>query len=460
MAREGCLDRRGCGFLVPDLTDQNHVGVEPHRRPQAGGERHPGLDVDLHLIDLAEPVLHRVLDGEYVARGGVQLVERGIQGRRLARAGRSADEHHAEGQLHQLLVRFQRLRPETQLRQRAESERLVQQPQHGHLAVDRGCRGDTHVQLSVGVAHRYLAVLGAARLGDVHPRDDLDARDERRVDGDGQGHDVVQDAVDPEPDADLVLLRLDVDVRGAVTSGLPDEQVDGAHDGRLSDGFGGCLVACLGGRSGGHGLDAPELRSDVATDPVVAVDRLVDVPVHGQGGFHRLAEGCADLVDLLQVTGVGHRDMDGPLAHPDRDHTELAADPLGHHLDRFFLDLLPLQVDEGDTQEQARGNDQLLGIDHPLVVDDLKRRAVVLPLERDDAIALLGREHLALDQHVEQRLCLAFACRDHRVYASAFSSAGALSSASSWSCVSPPLSAAWSCASASGAGPNAMATAS
>ena len=55
-----------------------------------------------------------------------------------------------------------------------------------------------------------LAVLRSAPFCDIQTRHDLETRNDGRVHFQWQRHDVVQDAVDPEPDAQLRLGRLDV----------------------------------------------------------------------------------------------------------------------------------------------------------------------------------------------------------------------------------------------------------
>ena len=65
------------------------------RRPLANVEAR--LRVDLHLLDARELVLDRVLDRDDVLLGRVELGQRAVERRRLARAGRAGDEHRAVG---------------------------------------------------------------------------------------------------------------------------------------------------------------------------------------------------------------------------------------------------------------------------------------------------------------------------------------------------------------------------
>ncbi len=86
---EGRLDGDDAGLAVADLADEDDVGVLAQDRAQGVGEREAGLRVRLHLVDVGEPVLDRVLDRDDVARFDVEQVERRVQRGRLARAGRA-----------------------------------------------------------------------------------------------------------------------------------------------------------------------------------------------------------------------------------------------------------------------------------------------------------------------------------------------------------------------------------
>ena len=96
------------------------------RRP--AGEREAGLLVDLHLGEALELVLDRVLDRDDVLLDRVELVERRVERRRLARAGRAGHEHRAVGLAEGLGEALERLR------QHAELSRADQR-----LATSPGC---------------------------------------------------------------------------------------------------------------------------------------------------------------------------------------------------------------------------------------------------------------------------------------------------------------------------------
>src|SRR5450756_1967966 len=48
---QGGLDSALRRLAIPDLADEHNVGVLTQDAPQAVGERHVRLDVDLHLVD-------------------------------------------------------------------------------------------------------------------------------------------------------------------------------------------------------------------------------------------------------------------------------------------------------------------------------------------------------------------------------------------------------------------------
>jgi hypothetical protein len=89
---------------------------------------------------------------------------------------------------------------------------LLEETHDDPLAVAHRQRGDADVDLAAGHARADAAVLRNAFLGDVELRHDLHARDDRGLEPRRRLHDLVEHAVDPEPDAQLLLERLDVDV--------------------------------------------------------------------------------------------------------------------------------------------------------------------------------------------------------------------------------------------------------
>src|SRR5437762_4613294 len=89
---------------------------------------------------------------------------------------------------------------------------LVEDAEDGLLAEDRGQHRHPEVDLARAVAQLDAAVLGQPALGDVKVRHDLEPRDDRGLEPLGRCQQLVQDAVDAEPDAKRLLVGLPVDV--------------------------------------------------------------------------------------------------------------------------------------------------------------------------------------------------------------------------------------------------------
>ena len=95
VAGERRVDRDLGGLAVADLADHDDVGIVAQERAQPGRERQVDLRVDRGLRDAVELVLDRILDGEDVEVGRVDLGQAGVERRRLAGAGRAGDEDDA-----------------------------------------------------------------------------------------------------------------------------------------------------------------------------------------------------------------------------------------------------------------------------------------------------------------------------------------------------------------------------
>jgi hypothetical protein len=99
--------------------------------------------------------------------------------------------------------------------------RWIENTRHDLLAVQRRAGADAEVDRAIlGDAHLDAPVLGHAALGDVEARHDLDACSQL----DGELHrrirDLLQVAVEAQPDAVGLFVRLEVDVRGAFLDGV------------------------------------------------------------------------------------------------------------------------------------------------------------------------------------------------------------------------------------------------
>ena len=109
---------------------------------------------------------------------------------------------------------------------------LPQQTHHDRLAVQHRNDRDADVHLGVVDADLDAAVLRQALLGDVQVAENLDARNDGRLKAlDLRRHrHVLQHAVNAVADAEFVLERFEVNVRGAQLDGVAQHLVDEADD--------------------------------------------------------------------------------------------------------------------------------------------------------------------------------------------------------------------------------------
>ena len=120
-----------------------------------------------------------------------------------------------------------------QARQRELGFALVQQPQHGPLAVGAGQGGHAHVDRTTSDAQRYAAVLRQAFFGDVEFGHDLQARDQGGMQGAVGLHHFTQGTVYPKANRTGPLIGFDVDVAGPVLGGLCEQGIEHADDGSV-----------------------------------------------------------------------------------------------------------------------------------------------------------------------------------------------------------------------------------
>ena len=194
-----------------------------------GGERLAGLGVDLHLGDVVQLVLDRVLDGDDVPLVAVDLAERGVERGRLAGPGRPAAEEHAVRLGDQAADLLDQLGPHPQVFELGD-RRAVVEDSHDQLLAGLRARGrHAEVQVAALELGAERAVLRLPLLGDVHRREDLEDVDHGVAGGPVERLGGVEDAVDPVADRELLGGRLEVDVGRPAEHGVVD-QLLGGHE--------------------------------------------------------------------------------------------------------------------------------------------------------------------------------------------------------------------------------------
>jgi hypothetical protein len=178
-------------------------------------------------------VLDRVLGGDDLLVRPVEDVQRRVERRGLAGAGRARNQEDAVGTADDLVELVERVGLEAEVHQADLDGVGPENTQHDRLAVIGRAAADAEVDLLPVHRHLDAAVLGDSTLGNVDARHELESGQQRRLHALGQVVTHVTDTVDPVAEQDPVLHRLDVDVRCAVADGLRDDAVHQADDRRV-----------------------------------------------------------------------------------------------------------------------------------------------------------------------------------------------------------------------------------
>ncbi len=359
MAGEGRADGDVDGFRVADLTDEDDVGVLSQDRPQAGGEGEASLGIDGDLVDALELVLDRILDGDDLVLGALDLRQTGVEGRRLTRAGGTGDQDHAVGlgdhAIDEAAVGLAHPEADEVERERA----LVEQSHHHALAVERRHRGDADVDLAALEAQGDVAVLGNVALGDVHVRHDLHATDEGGLKMLGRLRLGDQHAIDAVLDPQIALERLDVHVGGPRLDRLEQQQVHQIDERRL-----------LGHPVDVFRIDGVEVVLDLRSrEPALVGEALRHAGGGGAVGEpHHVCErrllgadasdGATghgrELVDRGEVGRVGHRDRK-PAAIESERHGSQPNRDIGVEQRHCVLGDLRWLLEPGDSERITPG---------------------------------------------------------------------------------------------------------
>src|SRR5713226_2510386 len=220
-------------LAVADLADHDHVRVLAEEAAQPVGEGEVDLRVHRRLRDALELVLDRVLDGHDVEVRPVDLAEGRVERGGLAAPGGPRHQHDPVRLVDQPLHGGELVLVHPDLGEVEQHRALVEQAHDDALAEHGGRGGEADVDVAAGELHADAAVLRQALLRDVQAAHDLHARADAVLEPLRRPDDLLQHAVHPEAHADVLLLRLDVDVAGALLGGAEEQRVDQPDDGRL-----------------------------------------------------------------------------------------------------------------------------------------------------------------------------------------------------------------------------------
>ena len=384
MARERRLDAHLGRLGVAHLPHQDHVGGLPQHGSDDPREIEADLVLDLHLIDAGEVILDRIFRGDDLGVGAVELVERGVERGRLARARRTGDEDDAVGAANQVFELPEIVFGEPQLPDADLDVVFVEDPHHDRLAVVGGQDADAEIVVFAVGGELDPAVLRASAFGDVELGENLDAGEHRPQQAAGRVVALYQTAVDAVTDADPVFEGLDVDVARPQLHRLGDDQVDKLHHrgvGVVFLGRGGLLLDCrLGEVDGGVGeLLEHRVGALAVGEAVVAVDRLDDLLADSERHLDLAIQDKPQLLLRVHVGGIAGGNAERAARLREREDGVFA----GHALRKELHDLLGHgdfgEVDELEAVGLGQHLHHLCGVGVPepdhLVVDLLARCA-------------------------------------------------------------------------------------
>ena len=220
-------------LLVADFPEQDARDILAQHGAQPRDERHARLRVDLHLIDARQHALDGVLERHEIARLRVELRQRRVERRRLARIHRPAEHDHARRPVDQRPEAGRVLLREAELIEREQLLRDIHQAHDDDLAGRCRQRRDADVDAPAFCLEQDVAVLRLLVHGDVHARHDLEARNHRRAEIRRHRHDLAQETVDAEAQPDPHLLRLQMHIARMHGHRPPEHEVDELDDAPL-----------------------------------------------------------------------------------------------------------------------------------------------------------------------------------------------------------------------------------
>ena len=344
VARERGAKGHAGGVFIADLADQDDVGVLAHQGADPVGEIQPRRFIDRDLPDQRGRVFDRVFEGHDIDRLGIEVMQDGIERGGLAAAGRPADQDDPLGPRQHPVKALKRGLGQAQPVQRDNALLPIEHAQDDVFAMHGGQGRDPEIHGPPGQGQRQAAILGGARLGDIHARHDLEPHRERRPVIFVEAADLPQDPVDAVAKAQKTLLGFEVNIGGVMLDGVGQQRVHEAGDGLAVLGrlLRQALIIDLAG------LDLAQDAIDRQFKAIKAVDGLFDLGLAGQ---HRDRLGPAaqmgvELIQRRHVKGVGHGHLQATLGRrpAQRQHAEAARQFARDHGDGLAVGQRALQV--------------------------------------------------------------------------------------------------------------------
>src|SRR5690349_15636212 len=180
------LNRDLRGLRVANLADHDLVRVVTQNGTKTTIERQSFLFVHGNLRDAVQLILNRILDGDDLVFFVSDLIQRGVERGRLARAGWTSHQDHAV-RLRDVATKLAQILFRKTNDIQVEISKLfvdlffVQDTNHCVFAVNSRHDRNAEVDVAAFITNSETAVLRHPTLGDVELRHDFDTRDQRLV---------------------------------------------------------------------------------------------------------------------------------------------------------------------------------------------------------------------------------------------------------------------------------------
>ena len=366
---------------IPNLPDHDDVRVLPKNVAKTHREGQPDIRPHRDLVDALQFVFDRLLDRDDALVHRVDRTEKGVKRGGLAGAGRTGDQHDAVRFDHDLTQRRLVGRFIPELVQAQEDLAAHQQAQRDALAVHGRHGRNADVDLLAANPNIDAAILRQALLGDVHAGHHLDAGNDRGLVTLQlrRQRNLVQNAVNAVPNAQLILGGFEMNVRRALIVSLPDDLVDELDDARLLIVAGDLLVDVDFQL---QGLVLGQLVQRFRTDAVILLQRLLNLDPGRERELHRTTGVELHRVHEIAAERVAHGHLQGAVFELHRHHRMLERDLRRDPLPGVHRDVQAGQIHRVPAELFSQPAHELVRPETRLTSEELQHRVIRARLHR------------------------------------------------------------------------------
>ena len=282
-------------------------------------------------------VFYRVLGRKDFEIGRVHDPQTAVKRGRFPRSRGPGDDENAVRPADDVVDAVEDIFGHSELGQLELHRRLVEDAQHDTFAELRRQGRDAQVNLSSAQRDLDAPVLRDAALGDVEVGEHLQPRGDRQRQRAGRRRHFVERTIDAVADLELVLKRLEVDVRSLVADGLANHEIYKPDDRRLFrhrlDVVGGEFAFVL--REFARANFLQQVRDAGIVFAVMLANLDVDFLRVGQKQTNASAQGKSQVVHRVAVERIGRQQIDAKTIHSDRHDRIVPGQLSGQSRDRI-----------------------------------------------------------------------------------------------------------------------------